>query len=280
MDLLIEKKSESVMLSDFGFYNIIVTESSPSSSLSRRNVKGRNGFIFDGVTFNDKTITVSARIAVKSLQAYYQKVDDLSGYLYDDVPFYITKMVPTKANLYDFELPGQREGDFLDQKIALTKWHYRHQVVIDSDISFSFIGKSYQGLKYDVTFTFVTAELPYGETIPKTITLSGGAIPYSGTAKLSQLEWPFVVEMTSNGNQAGFYLEIDGKRFTYSQTGDINSGDVFKLTGIETRKNGSVVNNKTNYAYFELSPKRTKEVQYTTNFNGTIKITNFVELYQ
>ncbi|MGT2623933.1 phage tail domain-containing protein [Streptococcus thoraltensis] len=280
MDLLIEKGSEIVKLSEFGFYHIAIAESSPSTGLSRRNVKGRNGFIFDGVTFNEKTISVSARIAVENLRAYYQKIDALRGFLYGETPFYITKIVPTNTDLYDFELPGQKEGDFLDQKVVLTKWHYRHKVVVDGDISFSFMGKSSQGLKYNVSFKFTTVELPYGETIPKTITLSGGTIPYAGTAKLSQLEWPFIVEMISSGNQAGFYLEIDGRRFTYTQVGDLNSGDTFKLTGIETRKNGSVVNNKTNYAYFELTPKRNGTLKYETNFNGTIKLLNFVELYQ
>lgn len=80
MDLLIEKGSEIVKLSEFGFYHIAIAESSPSTGLSRRNVKGRNGFIFDGVTFNEKTISVSARIAVENLRAYYQKIDALRGF--------------------------------------------------------------------------------------------------------------------------------------------------------------------------------------------------------
>lgn len=280
MDLLIEKSSESAKLSDYGFYNIVISENSPSVDMSRRNVRGRSGYLFDGITYAEKTIKVTARLSVKSLDDFHRTIDELRGFFYDEEAYYITKMVPTNSDLYVFELPGQNQGDFLAQEKAYKLWHYRHKVIMINDIDFSFIGKSSQGLKYNISLEFVTAELPFGETKPKEVILSNGVIPYSGTAKLSQLEWPFVVEMTSTGNQAGFYLEIDGTRFTYTQTGDINAGDIFKLTGIETRKNGSVVNNKTNYGYFEMKPKRTKEIKYTTNFNGTIKIKNFVELYQ
>ena len=122
--------------------------------------------------------------------------------------------------------------------------------------------------------------MPYGETEAKDITLSGGSFAYAGTAKLSQLEVPFVIEATSTGNQSGFYLEIGDNRFTYSQTGDINAGDVFKITGIETTKNLANVNARTNYAYFVIKPSPTKKVSYKTNFNGIIKILNFKELYK
>ena len=60
-------------------------------------------------------------------------------------------------------------------------------------IDYSFIGKSAAGLKYNISFELVTAELPFGETAPRDIVLSGGVIPYKGTAALSQLEVPYVV---------------------------------------------------------------------------------------
>lgn len=279
MDLLITKGTTSVKLSDYGFYNINIDDSAPEISLDKRSVTGRNGTVFGGATFIAKTIKVTGRVAVASVQEFLSKKDDIYGLLLDDEPFYITKMYPNNADFYDYQVPGYTTGDLDLVNQPHTAWHYRWKVTASEPI-FSFVGNSGQGLKYDFSVVFTTAEMPYGETEAKDITLIGGSCAYAGTAKLSQLEVPFVIEMTSTGNQSGFYLEIGDNRFTYSQTGDINNGDVFKITGIETTKNLVNVNARTNYAYFVIKPSPTKKVSYKTNFNGTIKILNFKELYK
>lgn len=279
MDLLITKGTTSVKLSDYSFYNINIDDSAPEISLDKRSVAGRNGTVFGGVTFTAKVIKVTGRIAVANVQGFLSMKDDIFGLLLDDEPFYITKMYPDSIDFYDYQVPGQTAGDLDFVNQPHTAWHYRWKVTASEPI-FSFVGNSGQGLKYDFSVVFTTAEMPYGETEAKDITLSGGSFAYAGTAKLSQLEVPFVIEMTSTGNQSGFYLEIGDNRFTYSQTGDINAGDVFKITGIETTKNLANVNARTNYAYFVIKPSPTKKVSYKTNFNGTIKILNFKELYK
>lgn len=279
MDLLITKGTTSVKLSDYSFYNINIDDSAPEISLDKRSVAGRNGTVFGGATFTAKVIKVTGRVAVANVQGFLSMKDDIFGLLLDDEPFYITKMYPNNADFYDYQVPGQTAGDLDFVNQPHTAWHYRWKVTA-SEPTFSFVGNSGQGLKYDFSVVFTTAEMPYGETEAKDITLSGGRFAYAGTAKLSQLEVPFVIEMTSTGNQSGFYLEIGDCRFTYSQTGDINAGDVFKITGIETTKNLANVNARTNYAYFVIKPSPTKKVSYKTNFNGTIKILNFKELYK
>lgn len=279
MDLLITKGTTSVKLSDYSFYNINIDDSAPEISLDKRSVAGRNGTVFGGATFTAKVIKVTGRVAVANVQGFLSMKDDIFGLLLDDEPFYITKMYPDSIDFYDYQVPGQTAGDLDLVNQPHTAWHYRWKVTA-SEPTFSFVGNSGQGLKYDFSVVFTTAEMPYGETEAKDITLSGGSFAYAGTAKLSQLEVPFVIEMTSTGNQSGFYLEIGDNRFTYSQTGDINAGDVFKITGIETTKNLANVNARTNYAYFVIEPSPTKKVSYKTNFNGTIKILNFKELYK
>lgn len=279
MDLLITKGTTSVKLSDYGFYNIDIDDSAPEISFDKRSVAGRNGTVFGGATFTAKVIKVTGRVAVANVQGFLSMKDDIFGLLLDDEPFYITKMYPNNADFYDYQVPGQTAGDLDFVNQPHTAWHYRWKVTTSEPI-FSFVGNSGQGLKYDFSVVFTTAEMPYGETEAKDITLSGGSFAYAGTAKLSQLEVPFVIEMTSTGNQSGFYIEIGDCRFTYSQTGDINAGDVFKITGIETTKNLANVNARTNYAYFAIKPSPTKKVSYKTNFNGTIKILNFKELYK
>ena len=279
MDLLITKGTTSVKLSDYSFYNINIDDSAPEISLDKRSVAGRNGTVFGGATFTAKVIKATGRVAVANVQGFLSMKDDIFGLLLDDEPFYITKMYPNNADFYDYQVPGQTAGDLDFVNQPHTAWHYRWKVTASEPI-FSFVGNSGQGLKYDFSVVFTTAEMPYGETEAKDITLSGGSFAYAGTAKLSQLEVPFVIEMTSTGNQSGFYIQIGDCRFTYSQTGDINAGDVFKITGIETTKNLANVNARTNYAYFAIKPSPTKKVSYKTNFNGTIKILNFKELYK
>ena len=279
MDLLITKGTTSVKLSEYGFYNIDIEDSAPEVSLDKRAVSGRNGTVFGGATFTDKKIKATGRVSVATIQDFMAKKDDINGLLLDDEPFYITKMYPNNAELYNYQTPGQTMGDWDFIRRAHTAWHYRWKVTA-SEPTFSFVGNSGQGLKYDFSVVFTTAEMPYGETKARDITLSGGSFTYAGTAKLSQLEVPFTVELTSTGGQSSFYLEIGKRRFEYTQSGNINSGDVFKITGIGTTKNQVNVNAKTNYGYFVLEPTPTKKITYKTNFNGTIKILGFKELYK
>ena len=279
MDLLITKGTTSVKLSEYGFYNIDIEDSAPEISLDKRSVSGRNGTVFGGATFTDKQIKVTGRVSVATIQDFMAKKDDINGLLLDDEPFYITKMYPNNADFYNYQTPGQTMGDWDFIRQAHTAWHYRWKVTA-SEPAFSFVGNSGQGLKYDFSVVFTTAEMPYGETESKDLTLSGGSFTYAGTAKLSQLELPFVIELTSTGGQSSFYLEIGKRRFEYTQSGNINSGDVFKITGIGTTKNLVNVNAKTNYGYFVIEPTPTKTITYKTNFNGTIKILGFKELYK
>ena len=285
MDLLIEKDGQARRLSELGLYNIAVDDSSPAVDISTRTVKGRNGRIFDGLTYTEKTIEVKARLTVPTMEAFFDKKDELNRYALGDDGFYITKMHPESDDLYEFELAGQTTGELNLGTIPHRAWKYRYKVVNNGSVEYEFIGKSSVGLKYNVSFSFVTSELPYGETVPKDITLSTNAFDYAGTATLSQLEVPFVIELTANAQQTNFFLEIDGRRFTYNHAQTpIQSGDKLKLKGIETQlftgSTGNNVNNRTNFEYFVIKPKANKKIPWSSNFKGTIKIIGFKELYK
>lgn len=285
MDLLIEKDGQARRLSELGLYNITVDDSSPAVDISTRTVKGRNGRIFDGLTYTEKTIEVKARLTVPTMEAFFDKKDELNRYVLGDDGFYITKMHPERDDLYEFELAGQTTGELNLGMIPHRAWKYRYKVVNNGSVEYEFIGKSSAGLKYNVSFNFVTSELPYGETVPKDLTLSTNTFDYAGTATLSQLEVPFIVELTANSQQTNFFLEIDGRRFTYNHTQTpIQAGDKIMLMGIETRLyTGSIgdnVNNRTNFEYFVIKPKANKKIPWSSNFKGTIKILGFKELYK
>nr|DAW04173.1 MAG TPA: distal tail protein [Caudoviricetes sp.] len=287
MDLLIEKNGQVRRLSDLGLYNIVVDDSSPAVDISTRTVKGRNGRIFDGLTYTEKTIEVKARLTVPTMEAFFDKKDELNRYVLGDDGFYITKMYPERDDLYEFELAGQTTGELDLGTIPHREWKYRYKVVNNGSVEYEFIGKSSAGLKYNVSFGFVTSELPYGETSPKNITFLANTFDYAGTATLSQLEVPFIVELTVGAQQTNFYLEIDGRRFTYNHAQTpLQEGNKLWLKGIETQlftdsnSNGINVNNRTNFEYFVIKPKANKEIPWFSNFKGTIKILGFKELYK
>ena len=140
-------------------------------------------------------------------------------------------------------------------------------------------------MKYNVSFGFVTSELPYGETVPKDIILLTNTFDYAGTATLSQLEVPFIVELTANAQQTNFFLEIDGRRFSYNHVETpIQSGNKLRLSGVEYGLSTGTffenINNRTNFEYFVIKPKANKKIPWSTNFKGTIKIIGFKELYK
>jgi hypothetical protein len=287
MDLLITHANAETKLSQLGIYNIKIEDSTPSIEVDRRTVKGRSGYIHDGLTLRQKTIKVSGRLAVASLSAFMEKQDELAGWLYGNEPYFITKMHPVQDDLYEFELPGAKTGDLNLLDIPHNPWKYRYKVHLNREIEFIFIGKLEAGLKYDVSFEFVTAEIPYGETVPREITLSGSYITYRGTASLSQFEVPFVVELTSDAQQTNFFVEIDGRRWNYSHTATpIQPREKILLSGVETsiyRPGGTQnlnINNRTNYEYFIINPNPQKQVSFSTDFRGTVKILGFKELYK
>lgn len=280
MDLLVQKSDQSFTFSEIGLRIIDIDDSSSSLEVDSRTVKGRSGKIFAGSRFGTKKIKVSGRFTVPSIQLFMDKKDIVNGLLVDSEPFYITKMYPTNENIYDFELPGIKSGDLDLLNQAHTAWKYRWKVHISNEPDYNFVGKTSQGLKYNFTMTFETAELPFGETIPKTVSSVGGNLSYAGTAPFSQLEYPWTVELTSSGGQSSFYLEVDGRRWTYQHSAPLNSGDVIVMSGISTTLNKVNVTARTNHEYFILKPKITKSIKVNTDFLGTIKFLNFMELYK
>ena len=286
MDLLIEKDGQSQKLSDLGLYNITVEDSSPAVELSRRTVKGRNGYIFDGLTYTEKKISVKARVKTRDMFDFLIFKDKLNLLILRDESFYIEQLIESEPSLYNFELPGQKTGDLEPQK-AISGLGRRWNVINSGEVEYEFIGNSEAGIKYNVSFSFVTAELPYGETVPSDLALSANSFRYNGTAPLSQLEVPFVVELTANADNTDFFLEIDGRRFTYRHTETpLRSGQKLLLKGVETAiyqgpaTEDLNVNNRTNYEYFVIRPKPNRSVNWFTNFKGTVKILGFKELYR
>jgi len=249
--------------------------------VNRRVVKGRSGYIHSGTRYDSKKIKATGKIKASSLSNYHVLKDKLNGILVDAEPYYITPLINSDDDLYNFELPGESIGE-IDYKGEFNESiGYRFKVVCESGLDISFIGKYSQGLIFNFYIDFITAELPFGETIPKTLDITSKSFLYRGTAINSQLEYPWQLKLTSNAVQPGnFNINLDGRIFVYNSDIQIVEGDEFIIGALETTKNGETVTEYTNYEYLELKPLNEEINTLVTEFQGKIEILNYVELYK
>lgn len=281
IDLLITKNNENITLSDLGVFVQDVEYSPVQMVPNQRVVQGRSGVLHAGGRYASKSIRTTGKIQASGLFKYQNLIDYINGILIDTEPYYITQLLPIENSLYTYENPGESNGDLDLLNIPHSKYDYRFKVISESGINTTFLGKSDAGLLFRFTIDFITAELPFGETVPRNIELKSNAFKYNGTAPNSQLEYPWELRLTADKAQSGnFMVEIDGRTFTYDSDIEIQAGDVFKLNGIETLKNGQNVTHYTNYEYFVLTPTFKGLNTFETDFEGTIEIIDYVELYK
>lgn len=281
IDLLITKDNQEVKLSDFGLLTRDIDESSPSLTADRRTVKNRSGVILAGTQFVEKTIRVVGTFYASNLSSFEQTKEELNALLVDLNPYYITKMLPVNEGLYEFELPGEATGDVDLLEAEHEELKYRWKVYTDGNLAFDFVGRSQRGLLFRFTFNFITAELPFGETEPRTLEITNDFIEYMGTAHNSQLEYPWTLRLIADSEQSGsFSVQIGNCIFEHNSQTDLEVGDEFLLKGVETTKNRVNVNNYTNREHFVLEPQLNNRIPFETDFSGTIEILNFVEFYK
>ncbi|MGM0206430.1 hypothetical protein IGI96_000899 [Enterococcus sp. DIV0421] len=279
MDAIITKDGDETKLSSIGLLVTDFQDSSPSITVNKREVTNRSGYIFSGAVHKEKRIVVSGVFVVQNAYELEEKKDQINGLISNDEPFYITKLLPT-TGLYDFELPGQKTSDLNLLTIPHQAYKYRYKIIVENEISYTFVGLSAAGLRMKFSFEGRTAELPYGETVPKTITIST-QIDYAGTAKCSQLEWPWVMKLIATAVQdEEINVTVGNRTFIYHTTTPIEIDDILLIKGVETTLNSLNVNDKTNYEHFILYPSTSKKIDVTTNFEGVIQLLNFVELYK
>lgn len=280
MDLLIDNQGVKTKLSELGLFLIDFNDDSISIDRERVTIKNRSGYKPSRNLFRDKIIDVNAKLLASDLYSLEEIKDKLNALLMTQSSFYVTKLLPANKDLYQFETPGQKKGFDLT-KIQTKEYKYRYQVFLSNQINYEFIGKTDQGLLYDVSFSLVTDSLPFGQTKPINEVLTGNLINYSGTADCSQLEWPWYLKLTATESVPGqFYFSIGGQRFSYNSDVTIKANDVFLLKGYENTLNGLNINHKTNYQHFVLLTTTNNRLTFTTNFKGKIELINKTELYK
>lgn len=283
MDLYIEKDDLKTRMSSLGVLVQDVKVSNAVVESNRKRINGKNGNLFMGATHTEKKISVVGKYYVSDeLQDELMK-DRLNGIFADTEPYFITRMYST-GTLYDFERPGQKRGFDLFKPDRQRKYHYRYKVLLDGEIDYIFQGFSEAGLLYEISFTLVTADVPFGMTEPETIELSGkgGFIEYKGSAPCSQLEWPWVVEVTSNSSPGiALNVTIGNRTLRYEGNKSITPGDVFLLEGSSFTLNGLNINDQTNVEYFILEPSEQGFIPYSTSMiSASIRLLNKVDFYR
>lgn len=283
MDLYIEKDGLKTRMSSLGVLVQDIQVSNAAVESNRKRINGKNGNLFMGATHTEKKISVVGKYYVSDeLQDELMK-DRLNGIFADTEPYFITRMYST-GTIYEFERPGQKLGFDLLKPDKQRKYHYRYKVLLDGEIDYSFQGFSDAGLLYEISFTLVTADVPFGMTEPDTIELSGegGFIEYKGTAPCSQLEWPWAVQVIANSSPGTkFTVTIGDRTLSYEGKKSIVSGNIFLLEGSSFTLNGLNINDQTNLEYFVLEPSERGFISYSTSMNSaSIQLLNKVDFYR
>jgi len=282
IDALIKKENTKIRLSEFGADVHAFDYSSASIEYSRKSIRARSGYVHSGGRYDSKPIYITGTMYSKDIADYQRKTDLINGLLVDKTPYFITQLIPNTDELFSFEKPGETSGDITNENAQHVAYDYGFKVVCEGGINTTFVGRSDAGILHRFTIDFVTAELPFGQTEPKTLEMSNEAFRYNGTAENSQLEFPWILKLVATQSQSDrFIVELEGRTFEYTSDIPIQEGDVFLLKGIETTKNGENVSHYTNYEYFILQPKGLNGLNnFQTDFIGNIKIENYVELYK
>lgn len=283
MDLYIEKDNLSIRMSSLGILVKDIKVSNVNLESTKKKINGKNGNLFLGATYTEKKISVIGNYYVGNELEDELMQDRINGLFVDTVPYYVTRMYSVNNNLYNFERPGEKKSFDLFRAEDQRLYHYRYKVLLDGEINYEFKGLSAAGLLYEVSFSFVTADIPFGITVPKDDNLTGKVkISYQGTAPCSQLEWPFSIQMIPTEDHiASCYFRIGNRTVSYVDPSNrLKKGDVLLFNGVSTTLNQLNVNDKTNYNYFVLEPNLDGYISYHCDVPSEITLLNKVEFYK
>ena len=271
MDLLIEKGGKRTYLSRYKVITTSFEESSPSVKRNNTQIQYRNGSVDFGGWNEAKTIDYVGYYRADDLEDEEYLRERIYALLSDPDGYYITQLKNDDDN--SFERPGETSGDYFDKQV--NRPSHKRFYVYASSLESELVG-SYGGhVLYKISATFTTMKLPYGESVPRDLSINNGIVPYAGTVICSQLEQGFIVELTAQTSGANLTISLNGTDFI--APGNVSSGDVFKISGYEYLRNGISIVKATNKAYFKLLPGIANKI--SSNIHGSIRILNFQNLY-
>lgn len=271
MDLLVEKGDSRTYLSRYKVITTSFEESSPSVKRNNTQIQYRNGNVDFGGWNEAKTIDYVGYYRADDLEDEEYLRERIYALLSDPEGYYITQLKNDNDN--SFERPGETSGDYFDKQV--NRPSHKRFYVYASSLESELVG-SYGGhVLYKISATFTTMKLPYGESVPRDLTIVNGVIPYAGTVPCNQLEQGFIVEFTAKSSGSNLKISLNGTDFV--APGNVVSGDVFKMSGYEYLRNGVSIVKATNKAYFKLLPGVSNKI--SSSIAGSIRILNYQDLY-
>lgn len=277
--LVTTKNNEQIYDTDLHLFIRNVEVSAPSLETNLSKVRGRNGQINYGSTHITKTIVITGWLFSEDEERQAIDRDRIYDVFASEEPFYITELFDSE--LYHFERPGETTGfQLVDLERPKYAYRCRYYVLASAEPKVEFIGRHEGGFISDVSIELQTAELPYGESIPRNEIVQNGVIPYRGTARCSQLESPFTLKATAlkDGKDATFTIQDR----TLKYTGSYKKNDVFEFNGVSNLQNAVNINDKTNYEYFILNKDSRNQNTVTTNKpdDFLLEVVGYKELYK
>lgn len=271
MDLLIEKDDKRTYLSRYKVITTSFEESAPSVNRNNTQIQYRNGNVDFGGWNKSKTIDYVGYYRADDLEDEEYLRERIYALLSDPEGYYITQLKNDNDN--SFERPGETSGDYFDKQVNRPshKRFYVYASSLESELVGSYGGR----VLYKISATFATMKLPYGESVPRDLTIVNEIVPYAGTVPCNQLEQGFTVEFTAKESGSSLAIDLNGTELTYS--GSIVSDDVFKLSGYEYTKNDISIVKDTNKAYFKLLPGVANKI--SSSLAGEIRILDYQDLY-
>lgn len=277
--LITTKNEEQIYDTDLHLFIKNVEVSAPSLETNLSKVRGRNGQINYGSTHIAKTIVITAWLFSKDEERQAIDRDRIYDVFSDEEPFYITELFDSV--LYRFERPGETTGfQLVDLERPKYAYRCRYYVLASAEPKVEFIGRHEGGFISNVSIELQTAELPYGESLPRNEIVQNGVIPYRGTAKCSQLESPFTLKATAQKDGKDATFTIQDRTLTY--TGSYKKNDVFEFNGVSNLQNAVNINDKTNYEYFILTKDNRNQNTVATNKpdDFLLEVVGYKELYK
>ena len=215
MDLLIEKDGKRTYLSRYKVITTSFEESSPSVKRNNTQIQYRNGNVDFGGWNEAKTIDYVGYYRADDLEDEEYLRERIYALLSDPDGYYITQLNNDNDN--SFERPGETSGDYFDKQVNRPS-HKRFYVYANS-LESELVG-SYGGhVLYKISAKFTTMKLPYGESVPRDLTIKLN-IPYYG--KNLMINTAGNIPPSINGiysNSAGSVVSSSGGKTSLKITG-------------------------------------------------------------
>lgn len=267
MDVLIEKlNGQQKRFSELGIIPLDFLVSSTEIRAYTTQITGRPGNIDKGADDGPKSITVPFLFESESLMDYSEKRDEIYAWLGSKEKFWIYE--GRSLGETRFEHPGESTGayEMPESEINFSKRYLVRRT--------STLNPSQKGTWGKDSISFETTDLPYAESTAfrhTTLTQSGILIiNNNGTETVDPEEgMEMIIEYRGASSSLNIWEMPAGVKWEHRAP--TVAGDVLRVDGINTTKNGLSAVRNTNFNVLKIRPGR-NEYKVTGIDNGILTV--------